>query len=109
MVSPENIPTGVTAVGVSQANKARSTNYFSFPETVTFSSFAQAGAVLCYSTSTDYSWCASATALSKPGVAGLLTPGEYGVKDNGQIGGVGYNDAATARNWSQKVLLKSAT
>jgi len=108
-VSPENIPSSVAAVGVSAANKAKSTNYFSYPVTLPFGCFAQAGAVFCYTTGTDFSWCASAEVLSKPGVVGLTTPGSYGVKDNGQLGGVGYNDAATARNWNQRVLLKSST
>ncbi|HGA3340249.1 TPA: hypothetical protein ACIR6E_001191 [Enterobacter roggenkampii] len=107
-VSPENIPSSVSAVGVSEANKNRGTNYFEFPSLLSFSSFNTAGPVFCYTTSTSYAWCASATALTKPGVAGLLTPGEYAVKDNGQLGGVGYNDAATVRNWTQRVLLKSA-
>ncbi|EFH6526489.1 hypothetical protein KG819_000005 [Escherichia coli] len=107
-VDPENIPSSVTAVSISEANKNRGTNYFEFPETISFSSFNTAGVVFCYSTSTNYSWCGSATALSKSGVSGLVTPGEYGVKDNGQLGGVGYNDTGAARNWSQRVLLKSA-
>ena len=107
-VDPENIPSSVTAVSISEANKNRGTNYFEFPETISFSSFNTAGAVFCYSTSTNYAWCGSATALSKSGVSGLVTPGEYGVKDNGQLGGVGYNDTGAARNWSQRVLLKSA-
>ncbi|MGD2722053.1 phage tailspike protein [Escherichia coli] len=108
-VAPENIPSGVMAVGVSQANKAKSTNYFSYPVTLPFGCFAQAGAVFCYTTGTDFGWCASAEVLSKPGVVGLTTPGSYGVKDNGQLGGVGYNDTATARTWNQRVLLKSST
>lgn len=108
-VAPENVPSSVTAVGISAANKNRGTNYFEFPASVTFSSFNSSGPVFCYSTGTDYGWCGSATALSKSGVAGLVTPGEYGVKDNGQLGGVGYNDTAAARNWSQRVLLKSST
>ncbi|ENR4996839.1 hypothetical protein ACEVQL_004940 [Enterobacter roggenkampii] len=107
-VAPENVPSSVTAVGISAANKNRGTNYFEFPASVAFSSFNSAGAVFCYSTSTDYAWCGSATALSKSGVAGMVTPGEYGVKDNGQLGGVGYNDTAVSRNWNQRVLLKSA-
>lgn len=107
-VAPENIPPSVTAVSISDANKNRGTNYFEFPQTVDFSSFSSAGPVFCYSTSTNYAWCGSATALSKSGISGLVTPGEYGVKDNGQLGGVGYNDTAAARNWSQRVLLKSA-
>lgn len=109
IIHPENIPPSVTALGVAQANKAKSTNYFSYPETVSFSCFNTAGAVFCFSTATDYSWCAYAEVLSKPGVAGLTTPGSYSIKDNGQLGGVGYNDAATARTWNQRVLLKSST
>lgn len=108
-VAPENVPSSVTAVGISAANKNRGTNYFEFPASVTFSSFNSSGPVFCYSTGADYGWCGSATALSKSGVAGLVTPGEYGVKDNGQLGGIGYNDTAAASNWSQRVLLKSST
>ncbi len=107
-VAPENIPSSVTAVSISDANKNRGTNYFEFPVTTTFSSFNSSGPVFCYSTGTDYAWCGSATALSKSGISGLVTPGEYGVKDNGQLGGVGHSDTAAARNWSQRVLLKSA-
>ena len=109
IVSPENIPAAVTAVVTSTGNKNSDTNYFEFPETVSFSSFDSTGAVFCYSTSTNYAWCGGATALSKSEVSGLVTPGEYGVKDNGQLAGVGYSDTGEVRNWTQRMLLKSST
>lgn len=109
IVSPENIPAAVTAVATSTGNKNSATNYFEFPETVSFSSFDSTGVVFCYSTSTNYAWCGGATALSKSGVSGLVTPGEYGVKDSGQLAGVGYSDTGEIRNWTQRMLLKSST
>jgi hypothetical protein len=108
-VSPENIPAAVTAVSTSTVNKHSITNYFEFPVTTAFSSSNSSGPVSCFSTSTDYAWCGSATALSKSGLTGLVTPGEYGVKYNGQLFGVGYSDLAEINNWSQRVLLKSNT
>ena len=106
-VSPENIPSTVMAVSTSTVNKHSITNYFEFPVTTAFSSFDSSGPVSCFSTSTDYAWCGSATALSKSGLTGLVTPGEYGVKYNGQLYGVGHSDLAVVNNWSQRVLLKS--
>ena len=106
-VAPENIPASVTAVSVSEPNKNKTTNFFSYPASVDFTSYNTSGATFCSSNETTFAWCASAEPLSHINITGFTPPAAYSSKSTGQLAGVGFNDAGEARHWTQRVLLKS--
>lgn len=93
-------------VEITGGQQGASNNYFEYPVRLEFSCYSNANATLCYSTSTDYGWASSAKSLTNA-VTGLSTPGAYSVNSNGQLVGVGYNDTATVKTWTGRVLVSS--
>lgn len=80
-------------------------NYIEYPANVSLTSYSTTGAVLFYS-DVGYEWVTSAYPLSTISAADYTLPGSYTSKSNGQLVGVGWNDTATTRTVSARLMLR---
>lgn len=80
-------------------------NYIEYPANVSLTSYSTTGAVIFYS-DVGYEWVTSAYPLSTISAADYTLPGSYTSKSNGQLVGVGWNDTATTRTVSARLMLR---
>lgn len=105
-VHPHNCKDSGVVIEATASQLSDSTNYFSYPETINFTTAATAGTVRCYSSSGSYSWVARADVIGGYSFSDITYPSSFTSKGS-ELSGIAWNDTANIRSASIRVQLNS--